>query len=349
MQPAIDTILLELTRKCIRNCRHCAVVASPAALDASDVIGPPLIAQAGKLGIKRLDITGGEPLLSHAFLPVLQAARTEGIRIGVCATTGELLTELMLDKIERHAGSLPTFSISLDGIDPASHEFLRGEGGYEKTVRAIHAVGSRGGEVWIVTILHKANCRQLVEMLDWIEARPWIRKWKIAVCRPSGRAAGLLSDELPDDSVAATWGLVNRVQQAQPRVTVKIADLFKYNWIELDQRYGLEDHPCSYLAGVVTITADGHVFTCPPGADSGESVFVLGHLIKKSLKEIVESDAYERFWNLRISELSACNRCSLVEICGGGCRANAVLHGQTIKGCDPVASNRARHLAARIR
>jgi len=339
--PSVNTILLELTNRCHRNCRHCAVSAGQEGTEHS--LPSYVVQQAAEIGVRRIDLTGGEPMLSPTFFATLAEIANAGITLSVCSTTGDLLDECAIRRIRSALSYLPVFCISLDGCDAVSGDYLRGAGAAKSAMNTIDRLGEFGAEVWVVTVLHTHNARSLLQILKWIEARNWITRWKISPCRPSGRAAE--SGELFPSSIQEFIVDIARVAQSDSLpIRIKIADLFKYNWLYESETYAASEHPCKYLGETLTISPSGEVAPCPPGLESGYSLFRFGNIHRECLREIVNGSRYSRFRMVTIRDFETCASCALLEICGGGCRALACLSGKGIKGCDLVSMDRAKRI-----
>jgi hypothetical protein len=133
---------------CNLECRHCLNASGPrepwlAPLDADTV--RTAIREGDALGVKEIYFTGGEPFLHPDILPLLGAALevapttvlTNGTRLGerVVAALGELA-----------AGSRYSLEVrvSLDDVDRAANDRIRGRGAWARAVGAIRRLDAHG-------------------------------------------------------------------------------------------------------------------------------------------------------------------------------------------------------------
>ncbi len=138
-----DTLFLELLGRCNERCVHCYADSAPSvsgALDRDLVLA--VIDQAASEGFRRIQFTGGDPLLCE-FLPEAVAhAAARGVPHIEIFTNGLALTPELLDQIAPHR---PTFAFSFYSTDPQAHDRVtRTPGSHRRTLAAIDRAVARG-------------------------------------------------------------------------------------------------------------------------------------------------------------------------------------------------------------
>jgi MoaA/NifB/PqqE/SkfB family radical SAM enzyme len=138
-----DTLFLELTGTCNERCLHCYADSGPtvgAALDRATC--EAVIDDAAALGFRRIQLTGGDPLLC-AFLPdLVERAARHPFTVREIYTNGLLLKEPLLDRL---ADSRPSFAFSYYSHVADTHDRItRTPGSQRRTRRAIELVVARG-------------------------------------------------------------------------------------------------------------------------------------------------------------------------------------------------------------
>lgn len=139
---ALDTLWFQVSGTlCNLACSHCLVAASPTNrthdhLTLESVRG--YLEEGQSLGVKEVYFTGGEPFLNPEMESILEAALavaptnvlTNGLLLNAerCARLGRLR--------ERSRYSLD-LRVSLDGWDAAGNDPIRGEGSFERVLRAV--------------------------------------------------------------------------------------------------------------------------------------------------------------------------------------------------------------------
>ena len=138
----LNQLYFYLTEGCNLACRHCWL--SPK-FEAGDQHYPMLpvelfetaIREAKPLGLQGIKLTGGEPLLHPHIVQLLAFARGAELSLTI-ETNGVLCTPALAAEIARSPQRF--VSVSIDGADAATHEWVRGVAG--SFVAAVHCAGS---------------------------------------------------------------------------------------------------------------------------------------------------------------------------------------------------------------
>ncbi len=131
-----------------------------------------LITAFAELGIRKLRITGGEPLVRKDGLDIIaMAAATPGIET-VALTTNAFNLAAQAENL-RDAG-LKAINISLDSLDPAGFERITGDKRHAKVMAGIDAAIAAGiPKVKINTVLLGGlNDHELPDFLEYVRERP---------------------------------------------------------------------------------------------------------------------------------------------------------------------------------
>jgi MoaA/NifB/PqqE/SkfB family radical SAM enzyme len=133
---------------CNLECSHCLNASGPRdpwlrPLDAETV--RQAIREGEALGVKEIYFTGGEPFLHPEILPLiggaLEVAPTTVLTNGTRISDG--VADALAGLAAQSAYSLE-IRVSLDGVDPAANDRVRGQGAWEKTVAAVRRLDARG-------------------------------------------------------------------------------------------------------------------------------------------------------------------------------------------------------------
>ena len=170
------SVYLKLTLRCNARCLHCDVWKNPSA------VGDELTTQEWKdfirsarrwLGPTHMAITGGEALLKKDALDLLELAVEEGFLVEFLSN-GYVLTD---DAVERIMTIDPEImAISLDALDPALYDRLRGrEGFFERATAAIRSLVEHhqrldaNCQIIVKTVVMEPNLGELTRIADWIQ------------------------------------------------------------------------------------------------------------------------------------------------------------------------------------
>ncbi len=170
--PPLRSIYFYLTEGCNLACRHCWV--SPRFQDKSKQYGflkPDLfehiLVQAKELGLGCIKLTGGEPLLHPQVLQLLELTSKYDLRLAV-ETNGVLCTQEIAEALTRV--KLDSISVSLDGADAATHEWMRRVPGcFEAAKQGVRRLVEKNIHPQLIMAVTKRNRDQVEEVVRLAE------------------------------------------------------------------------------------------------------------------------------------------------------------------------------------
>ena len=144
----ITYLRLSVTELCNLRCRYCmpedGVCKKPheAMLTEDEMI--TAVEAAASLGIQKLRITGGEPLVKPNIVSICRrAAAVEGIREVCITTNGVLLPDLAVEL--REAG-VKRINLSVDTLNPEKYGYMTRRGTLDSALRGLEAALNAGFE-----------------------------------------------------------------------------------------------------------------------------------------------------------------------------------------------------------
>ena len=170
--PKPTYISLFTGRNCPLHCLHCSFWKTKETHALSFEEGKRIIDRLFDwLGPFRLNISGGEPLLTKDMLSIVTYAEKKGIRCGM-ASNGYLINEKMAKAII-HSG-LSNINISLDSLNSSKHDRIRGtKGAFIKAVHAIELIQkfrtSKKPLMYINSIISGENTEDLIPLAKWVK------------------------------------------------------------------------------------------------------------------------------------------------------------------------------------
>lgn len=152
----IQYLRLSVTERCNLRCRYCmpeegiCKKAHSQMLTEEEMI--QAVAAAASLGIKKLRLTGGEPLVKKNILSLCEkAAQVSGIE-ELCITTNGILLPQMANSLK--AAGVHRINISLDTLNPEKYRYITRIGTLEQAIGGIEAALHAGfTKVKINTVL----------------------------------------------------------------------------------------------------------------------------------------------------------------------------------------------------
>ena len=313
----------EITYACNLQCVHC--LSSSGTRDPRELStdqAKAVLDELRDLQVFYINIGGGEPMIRKDFFEILEHAEANDIGVKF-STNGTYITA---ENARRLASmNYLDIQISLDGVDAATNDAVRGKGSYATAIAAMnHLRDANFGQFKISVVVTRHN----VDQLDAFKALAdsYGAQLRITRLRPSGRGAD-------------TWDELHPTQQQQRQI---------YDWLMKhgenvltgDSFFHLnafgESLPGLNLCGagrvVCLIDPIGDVYACPFVI---HDQFKAGSLLSDGgfTKVWKESDL---FLSLREPESEgACSACGSYDACQGGCMAAKFFTGIPLNGPDP--------------
>ena len=298
----LDSAYLHVTQRCNLACRHCYSEGD----DRNRAADPSLaqlrraVALLASLGCARLVISGGEPFLRGDLADVASFARDRGVGEVVVLTNGLLVDEKGIDPL---VGLVSCVAVAFDGASADAPAPLRGTQRFGRLVRAVETIRDAGIEARILPTLHAGN-------LDEV---PRYRR---------------LADEL---GASLSFSLLTAPADELGDLSLSDEQLH-----ELGRRPPSDGAPCG-LAGLsarrscgagtrtLSVAADGTIYPCHMLHDRS---LALGSAFSDPPRAPVPPEP-------RVDDVDGCAGCRVRYLCGGGCRARALMATGSLFGRDP--------------
>lgn len=142
----ISYLRISLTDKCNLRCRYCMPLTGIDDKPHSDIISEEEILSTVKvavgLGIKKIRLTGGEPLVKKNIVSIVRNIKNiSGVEELCLTTNGTLLPNLAKDLKE---AGLDRINISIDSLKPDKYEYITGGGKLEQALAGLEAAYNTG-------------------------------------------------------------------------------------------------------------------------------------------------------------------------------------------------------------
>ncbi len=138
---SIDYMRISVTDRCDLRCTYCMPEGGVPSLAHSEVLSFEeilrIVRLASELGVKRVRLTGGEPLVRRGIASLVsQLKAIDGIEWVVLTTNGMLLSEMLPELV---SAGLDGVNISIDAIDEDVFERVTRRSGVSKVLNSIDA------------------------------------------------------------------------------------------------------------------------------------------------------------------------------------------------------------------
>jgi mycofactocin radical SAM maturase len=317
----------ELTYACNLQCVHC--LSSSGRRDPRELTtaqAKQVLDELRDLQVFYINIGGGEPMVRRDFFEIVDHAIANGIGVKF-STNG---TYIDADNARRlTAMDYLDIQISLDGIDAATNDPVRGAGSYASARRAMDYLAEAGfGPFKISVVVTRHNVDQLDGFKDLADS--YGAQLRITRLRPSGRGADTWHELHPTNAQQRqmyAWLLAKGD-------TVLTGDSFFHLNALGESLPGL--NMCGAGRVVCLIDPIGDVYACP---------FVIHDEFKAG--SVHDPGGFARVWKhsdlfaeLREPQSAgACASCGSYDACQGGCMAAKFFTGLPLDGPDPECVN----------
>ena len=205
------------TNACNLTCAHCYRDAGAKAADElSTAEAKKMLTEIAKAGFKIMIFSGGEPLMRPDIVELVQFASDQGLR-PVFGTNGTLITP-ELAKALKDAGTMG-MGISLDSLDPAKHDKLRGkEGAWAEAVRGMENCRAAGLNFQIHTTVMDWNQDELEAITDFAVEKGAVAHHFFFLV-PTGRATSIEEESLRAEQYES---VLTRIMKKQQEVDIEL-------------------------------------------------------------------------------------------------------------------------------
>ncbi|HQT98886.1 MAG TPA: mycofactocin radical SAM maturase [Acidimicrobiales bacterium] len=311
----------ELTYACNLACTHCLSSSGrrdPRELNTTEA--KSLIDEIAAMQIFYVNIGGGEPMVRRDFFELIEYA--VGQHVGVkFSTNGTRIDEVAARRLA--ATDYLDLQVSLDGVDAATNDAIRGVGSYQAARQAMdHLAAADFGPFKISVVMTRRN----VEQLDAFEslAEHYGAHLRLTRLRPSGRGVDTWDELRPTREQNRTlyhW-LIER-----PHVLT--GDSFFHLSPLGAPLEGL--NLCGAGRVVCLIDPVGDVYACPFVI---HDQFLAGNVRAAGFGTVWRES--ELFVSLRDEgSPGACASCGSYDACRGGCMAAKFFTGLELSDPDP--------------
>jgi len=361
-------VVWDITRACNLKCVHCyesAGVKGEDELSTEEAIrGIDILADAGVL---ILAFSGGEPTIRPDILRLIEHSSKRGMFTAM-ATNAILLSRKKVQEFVK--AGLQFAQISLDGLNPETHDRFRGVPGcFEKTVQGIKNCVAEGLFVEIAATGTRFNLKEIPGMIDFVHklGANWFMLYNFV---PTGRGADIIdSDISPDereDILKLCWNKMKvtgaEVLSTAPQFA-RIAQQIEARPVLMEDAGVTDSRVQSESGGFVIPThfynpklsrelkqladfiggcgAGRFYLSLEPNGDIFPCVFFpheeamrVGNLFQDNFEEIWRNS--KLFWMIRDKDRlkENCGSCRYRYTCGG-CRARAYNYFKDILAPDP--------------
>jgi SynChlorMet cassette radical SAM/SPASM protein ScmF len=323
--PPLNTLYFYLTEGCNLRCRHCWI--EPPHQSAKrqypalePAIFRHILQQAKFLGLSSVKLTGGEPLMHPRIGELLEILRDEKIRFNV-ETNGVLCTPELAQEMVR--SGIYHISVSLDGADADTHEWVRGvKGCFDAAIGGIRNLVAAGLRPQVIMSLMRRNVDQ-IEAVVCLAESVGASSVKFNIVQPTARGLKMheAGETLSIREIVRLGEWVENELSARMKLSLHFSHPVAFR--PLGKMYGKTGGSCSVCSihSIIGVLADGSYALCGIGETIRELIF--GHASRESLEDVWNQHPVLREIREGLPRRleGICGDCVMKGICLGSCIA----------------------------
>jgi len=323
--PPLQTIYFYLTEGCNLRCRHCWIepphqseTRQYPALDPE--LFRHILEQAKPLGLTSVKLTGGEPLMHPHIGDLLEILRDEKIRFNM-ETNGVLCTPVLARDLVR--SGMFHVSVSLDGVDADTHEWVRGvKGCFDAALQGIRNLVAAGIRPQVIMSLMRRNVGQIEQLVSLAESLG-ASSIKFNLVQPTARGVKMheAGETLSIREIVRLGERVENELSAGTRLTLFYSHPVAFR--PMGKMFGREASGCGIcgIFGILGILGNGAYALCGIGEHVPELVF--GHASNDSLADVWQTNPVLLEIREGLPRIlgGICGECLMKRVCLGSCIA----------------------------
>jgi len=260
---SIEQIHFILTERCQLHCRHCALsnsskVKKEAEISKQQVID--ILRLASDKGLTRVVLSGGEPFVRDDLVSILYEVSQLGFSICAIGTNALDIPFSIIVELAALRTDFPALQIriSLDGASPQTHDWIRGENSFSRTMKTIDRLDSQNIPIsGINTVITKQNLHEIGRLVA-IAEKLNAQDLTLIDMIPIGRAVDLEDISLNVEE----WQSIYTFRQENYKhlnTVINIRGPLQRSFLPL---LHLEASPIRL--DTIYVGANGHMFLCYP-------------------------------------------------------------------------------------
>ncbi|MHC9539948.1 MAG: radical SAM protein [Vulcanimicrobiota bacterium] len=322
-------VSVNITSNCNLRCRHCySYIESGAKNEMTLSMAENLMDQMAEMGVFLLSVKGGEPFYHSGLMDILDYGRSRGIIVTIISN-GLLITCETAERL--NDTSVAYLTLSIDGADEETHDFIRGRGAFVKLMEVCRILKkSFRRSLFLYFTMNRRNVHQIPRIFE-LAGEMKIDGLRFRPLLPLGRAEG--RDELNltgEEYCRAVDTVLHLKPSTSMTVDLPLSDLHVESK-ELAVNRELYSFGC--IAGNTFVHMDplGNLYPCQY-LESPD--YLAGNIFSSSFREVWNtSPILHKFRSL--AGTPACTSCERFSYCRGGCRARALVNNGDINQPDP--------------
>ncbi len=342
-------VIWNITQSCNFSCAHCYLssVTAKSCDELSEDQALETVRNLHKSGVKYLVLAGGEPLLREDLLPIIYLAKQLDMHVSI-STNGTLIENSNV-KMLLNAG-IDYVGVKMDGSCETHDRLYGAPGTYDKVVRGISLLKSKGIRTGIRFTMSSANISDLNHIFQFAEKydveRIYLSHLAYRVKGEENKNSNIPNyrvHKIVECIIAKAVSYIENGSRTEIITGNNEADKVLLTLWMMKKDPATANKLLEMLEGLGGDGAGAHVASIDPWGDVHPDPFMqyinLGNITEKPFSEIWNSDDNTVLNVLRQSPRKIkgrCANCRWIKVCGGNNRDRAWRMTGDFMTCDPA-------------
>ncbi len=290
-------VLWEITNTCNYHCSYC--IFSSESKKYEDELTTEevkrVIRELKENNFTYIKFTGGEPFTRKDMTEILKYAAELGFDMDI-STNASLITNEIAQELKNI--NLPMVHVSLDGSDKKSHEYVRGENTFEKTLRGINFLTENNIYTRIGTVIYKENedkLEEIIELAIQLKANEIIFSFMEAVGRLDG------------DNTIISKRTIESVKQELEKLAIKYRSQIQVKYSFTENKECKTEECCPAVNKFIYINNLGQVSPCTWVLSKNPEYKSKLTLKNSTFTEVIKSEPIQRYLEyLNTTKIKGC-------------------------------------------
>ena len=286
------------------------------------------IEKLSKLGVKRVVITGGEPLLNPNVFKIARQIKAQNMGCGIL-TNGKLINESNVDEFS----IFDYVKISLDSQFQEVNDEQRDQGNYHAVCRSVRLLRDKDIVVYLGTVITKKNVKDMGAFREWANSFLDVQKVYGSYFIPMGNGCNQIYLCTLEEMDTCD------IQRLNYSITHKNSDPFEFE--------ETINHPCVSCGLGMSEAFIDYKFDIFPCRMTYKKQYCAGNILSSTPDDITM-----RLQSINLNcdvNHTSCKECDFQYLCGGGCRGNQEAFSGSLRQNDTgVCKRNIHHLCCAI-
>ena len=288
---APTTMSIYITYKCTKECIHCVNSASPKKdtkneLSTNDWLN--LLKQMRDVGVIYLVFTGGEIFTRKDWFEIVSYA--DELKFSYALLTDfDYLGDGEIERLKK-LNYIDHILISLDGATSETHDFIRGKGAFERSLKKLEVLKNSGLLFNISTTVHKNNKHELDKIVDLAKNYNANAIWFNPLA-PFGRGEDLKEIVLSEEELTElSFSYLNIIENSEIKPGNEFWSLLSEDKDRKDKFNPLKGNPYSISLAIYNFSLDAYGDCYLDSKLRARNILPLGNIKNSNILELWNSE-----------------------------------------------------------